>query len=149
MKTSTTRMGRSETRVLVADTSAWVEYLRGTGSPAHLALRAAVSTDDVVLLEPVKAELLVGARSNAETRELRRLLEGLDIELVHPRDDFEAATDLYQRCRAIGVTPRGLLDCLIAAMAARSGHALLHHDRDLTPLAVAAGITEAPGSLSV
>ena len=141
-------MGRSETPVLVADTSAWVEYLRSTGSPSHLALREAVSSGDVLLLEPVKAELLVGARSNAEVRDLRRLLEGFDVELVHPRDDFEAATDLYQRCRSIGVTPRGLLDCLIAAMAARTGRPLLHHDRDLTPLTAAAGIPEALGSLT-
>ena len=148
MKTSTTLTVRYGTHVLVADTSAWIEYLRSTGSPSHLALRAAVSTGDVLLLEPVKAELLVGARSNDEVRELRRLLEGFDVALVHPRDDFEAATDLYQRCRTIGVTPRGLLDCLIAAMAARTGKALLHHDRDLTLLAVVAGISEAPGSLT-
>ena len=142
-------MVKSETRVLVADTSAWIEYLRRTESPADLALNDAIETDGVLLLEPVKAELLVGARSNAEVRELRRLLEGFDVELVHPRDDFEAATDLYQRCRTVGATPRGLLDCLIAAMTARSGRPLLHHDRDLTPLAVAAGIPEAPGSLTV
>lgn len=148
MRTSTILMARFETLVLVADTSAWIEYLRSTGSPTHLALRAAVSTGEVLLLEPVKAELLVGARSNAEVRELRRLLEGFDVELVHPRDDFEAATDLYQRCRTIGVTPRGILDCLIAAMSARTGRPLLHHDRDLTPLAAAAGIPEAPGSLT-
>ena len=148
MRISTTPTGRSEIRVLVADTSAWVEYLRSTGSPAHLALREAVSTHDVLLLEPVKAELLVGARSNTEVRELRRLLEGFDVELVHPRDDFEAATDLYQRCRMVGVTPRGLLDCLVTAMTARTGKALLHHDRDLTPLAAAAGVAEAAGSLT-
>jgi predicted nucleic acid-binding protein len=142
-------MASSGTPVLVADTSAWVEYLRRTESAADLALDTALHSDSVVLLEPVKAELLVGARSNTELRDLRRLLEAFDLELVHPRDDFEAATELYQRCRTTGVTPRGLLDCLIAAMTARSGHQLLHHDRDLTPLAAAAGITEAPGSLSV
>jgi len=79
---------------LVADTSAWVEYLRRTESSADLALNDAIETQGVLLLEPVKAELLVGARSNAEARELRRLLEGFDVELVRPRDDFEAATDL-------------------------------------------------------
>jgi len=148
MRTSTIPMVRSATHVLVADTSAWVEYLRRTESPADLALNDAIGNNGVLLLEPVKAELLVGARSNVEVRELRRLLEGFDVELVHPRDDFEAATDLYQRCRTIGVTPRGPLDCLIAAMAARTGRPLLHHDRDLTPLAAAAGIPEAPGSLA-
>lgn len=134
--------------MLVADTSAWIEYLRATGSPAHLAMRAEVGAGTVVLPEPVKAELLVGARSNAELAALRRMLDGVDIALVHPRDDFDAAVDLYQRCRTVGITPRGLVDCLIAAMAARTGHPLLHHDRDLASLATVAGVPEAEGSLA-
>ena len=134
--------------MLVADTSAWVEYLRRTESPADLALDHAFARHEVVLPEPVKAELLVGARSNAELSALRRMLGSVDIALVHPRDDFDAAVDLYQRCRSVGITPRGLVDCLIAAMAARSGHPLLHHDRDIASLAAVAGVPEAPGSLA-
>jgi predicted nucleic acid-binding protein len=134
--------------VLVADTSAWIEYLRATGSPAHLAMRAHVGAGTVVLPEPVKAELLVGARSNAELAALRRMLDAVSVSLVHPRDDFDAAVGLYQQCRAVGITPRGLVDCLIAAMAARAGHPLLHHDRDIGSLAAVAGVPEAAGSLT-
>lgn len=135
-------MARFATRVLVADTSAWIEYLRGTGSPAHLALRASVKTGEVTLPEPVKAELLVGARSNVELVELRRLFDGLDLELLHPRDDFDAAVDIHLRCRAFGVTPRGLVDCLIAAVTQRCGLPLLHADRDLAAIAGVVGIEE-------
>ncbi len=128
--------------MLVADTSAWIEYLRGTGSPTHLALRAAVDAEGVTLLEPVKAELLVGARSNVELAELRRLLDGLDIALIHPRDDFDAAVDIHLRCRAVGVTPRGLIDCLIAAVTQRCGLPLLHADNDLAAIAAVVGIEQ-------
>ena len=133
--------------MLVADTSAWVEYLRRTGSPSHLSLRAAIDGDQVILLEPVRAELLTGARSSFELAELRRMLEGFTVDLVQPRDDFESACELYHRCRAVGITPRGLIDCLIAAMALRSGHPLLHADRDLAAIAAVAGISAALGSL--
>lgn len=129
--------------MLVADTSAWIEYLRRTESPADLALTAAVDAGKVTLLEPVKAELLVGARSNVELIELRRLLDGLDIELIHPRDDFDAAIDIHLRCRSVGVTPRGLVDCLIAAITQRCGLPLLHADRDLATIAAVVGIEEA------
>ena len=128
--------------MLVADTSAWIEYLRRTESSADLALNAAVNAGEVTLLEPVKAELLVGARSNVELAQLRRLLDGLEIELVHPRDDFDAAVDVHLRCRAVGVTPRGLVDCLIAAMAQRCGLPLLHADSDLAAIAAVVGIEE-------
>jgi len=133
--------------VLVADTSAWVEYLRRTESLADLALDAALARNDVVLPEPVKAELLVGARSKAEFRDLQRMLDGLPVALVHPRDDFDAAVDVYQRCRAVGVTPRGLIDCLLAAMVLRTDHELLHADRDLTAITAVMGIPVASGSL--
>ena len=133
--------------MLIADSSAWVEYLRGTGSPAHLALRNAVTRDEVVVPELVKAELLVGARSNDELRALQRMLEHFSVMLVAPRDDFDHAVALHLQCRSVGVTPRGLVDCTIAAMAMRAGLPVLHHDRDFAAIAPVAGLTQAPGSL--
>lgn len=133
--------------MLIADTSAWIEYLRGTGSAAHLALRESVSRDQVIVPEPVKAELLVGARSNEELRALQRMLEHFEVMLMAPRDDFDRAVSLHLQCRTAGVTPRGLIDCTVAAMTLRAGLPLLHHDRDFTAMAALVGITEAPGSL--
>ena len=133
--------------MLIADSSAWVEYLRRTESPADLALDAAVARDEVVVPELVKAELLVGARSNDELRALQRMLEHFDVLLLAPRDDLDQAVALHLQCRSVGVTPRGLIDCTIAAMAMRVGLPVLHHDRDFAALAPVAGVTQAPGSL--
>ena len=133
--------------MLIADTSAWIEYLRGTGSAAHLALRESVSRDQVIVPEPVKAELLVGARSNEELRALQRMLEHFEVMLMAPRDDFDRAVSLHLQCRTAGVTPRGLIDCTVAAMALRAGVPLLHHDRDFAAMARVVGITQAAGSL--
>jgi predicted nucleic acid-binding protein len=133
--------------MLIADTSAWIEWLRLTESPTNVAFREAFTNDRVVLLEPVKAELLFGARDRAEVGTLRRLLETVDFELVYPRDDFESATELHHTARRRGVTVRGMMDCLIAAMALRLGHPILHHDRDFARLAPVIDLQEAPGSL--
>jgi predicted nucleic acid-binding protein len=133
--------------MLIADSSAWVEYLRRTESPADLALDAAVARDEVVVPELVKAELLAGARSNAEVRALETMLEHFDTQLLAPRDDFDHAVKLYLRCRASGYTPRGLMDCAITVMAMRAGLPVLHHDRDFAAIARVAGITQVSGSL--
>lgn len=135
--------------MLIADTSAWIEWLRHTGSATNTAFRHALRADLVVLPEPVKAELLFGARSRDEVVMLRRLLETVDVELVHPRDDFEAAVDLFHEARQQGVTVRGLVDCLIAAMAVRLGLPVLHHDVDFARLAPIIELTQAPGSLAL
>jgi hypothetical protein len=133
--------------MLIADTSAWVEWLRQRESPADLALDAAFADDLVVLLEPVKSELLIGARDRTEVGTLRRLLETVDFELVYPRDDFESAVELFHTARRGGVTIRGVTDCLIAAMALRLGLAVLHHDRDFARMAPVIELPQAPGSL--
>jgi hypothetical protein len=134
--------------MLIADTSAWIEYLRATGSPAHLALREAADRDEVVVPELVRAELLAGARSNAEVRALETMLEHFDTQLLAPRDDFDHAVKLYLRCRATGYTPRGLMDCTITVMAMRAGLPVLHHDRDFAAIARVAGLTQVHGSLA-
>jgi predicted nucleic acid-binding protein len=135
--------------MLIADTSAWIEWLRFTGSPANVAFRTAFADDQVVLPEPVRAELMFGARSREEAATLRRLLETVEIELIHPRDDFESAAELFHRARQQGVTVRGLIDCLIAAMAVRLGLPVLHHDHDFARLAPVIEMTVAPGSLAL
>lgn len=119
----------------LADTSAWVEYLRATGSPAHLRLRRLIADgDDLVTTEVVVMELLAGA-SNDELARLGRLLGRFELLPVQGLADFEAAAGLYRRCRRAGATVRKLTDCLIAVVAMRAGAALLHRDQDFEAIA--------------
>jgi predicted nucleic acid-binding protein len=52
-----------------------------------------------------------------------------------PRGDFHGAAHIYRRCRREGVTPRGLIDCMIASVALRTEAVLLAHDADLNRVA--------------
>jgi predicted nucleic acid-binding protein len=122
--------------VILVDTSAWIELLRGTGHPAHTTLRhhlerrAALATT-----EPVVMELLAGARSAPERARLRARLTALPLLSVQGLADFEAAADLYRACQGRGATVRKLIDCLIAAVAIREHSTVLHNDRDFDVLA--------------
>jgi predicted nucleic acid-binding protein len=122
--------------VILADTSAWVEYLRATGSPVHLRLRELIDAEgDLRTSEVVMMELLAGATTPEGVVQLRRLLGRFDILPVEGLADYEAAAELYRRCRAGGETVRKLTDCLTAAVAMRHGAALLHRDQDFEVLA--------------
>lgn len=122
--------------MILVDSSAWVEFLRATGSPAHLRLRSAlggsaeVATTDVVLME-----ILAGARDGADRDRLRRLLFGMDFLAVDGPVDYEQAAELYRLCRSRGETPRKLSDCLIAAVAIRNDAELLCQDADFQAIA--------------
>jgi predicted nucleic acid-binding protein len=120
---------------LLVDTSVWVEYLRGTGSPAarELARVLREQPDDVALTEPIAMELLVGARPDTLPR-LELLVAGLNVLSVDPSLDFVTAAAAFRAARSGGETVRSLVDCLIAAVAVRHGAELLHRDADFEAL---------------
>jgi len=127
--------------VILADTSAWVEYDRSTGSPADERLTELVTAGGpVAVTEPIVMEVLAGARSDKREDDLRRLLLRFGLLHFDAAADFDAAVRIYRRCRKAGVTPRGLIDCMIAAVAWRSGATLLAHDADLDRVARVIGI---------
>jgi len=122
--------------VILADTSAWVEYLRATGSPAHRRLRQLIADEgELATTEVVVMELLAGAAGDEELASMRRLLGRFELLAVEGLADYEAAADLYRRCRVGGETVPKLTDCLIAAVAIRHGAALLHRDHDFDVIA--------------
>jgi predicted nucleic acid-binding protein len=133
--------------VILADTSAWVEFDRATGSTVDVRLAQLITNDGpLAVTEPVMMEVLAGARTDARERDLRRLLQRFHLHPVDPAPDFEAAARIYRQCRQKGVTPRGLIDCLIAAVAWRNSATLLAYDIDLHRVANIVGISMDPAS---
>jgi predicted nucleic acid-binding protein len=127
--------------VILADTSAWVEYDRATGSAVDRRLSELIATGGpVAVTEPVTMEVLAGARSDDRESDLRRLLLRFALLRFDAVADFDGAVRIYRRCRRAGVTPRGMVDCMIAAVASRSGATLLAYDADMDRLARVVGI---------
>lgn len=121
--------------MILADTSAWVEYDRATGSAVDLRLRELIAdTDDVALTEPVVMELLAGARDDRREADLRRLLDRFALLRFDAAVHVDGAVRIYRTCRKAGLMPRGLIDCMIAAVAVDAGVAVLAHDRDLAAI---------------
>lgn len=122
--------------MILVDSSAWVEFLRGTGSPVHLHLRTALQGDaELACTDVVVMEILAGARGEEDRDRLRRLLYGLEFLAVDGPADYESAAELYRLCRSRGETPRKLSDCLIAAVAIRNDAELLCDDTDFDAIA--------------
>ena len=94
----------------------------------------------LAVTDPVVMEVLAGARDDRREADLRRLLLRFRLLRFDATADFEAAARIHRRCRGAGVTPRGMTDCLIAAVAWRRGAALLAHDADLDRVARVIGV---------
>jgi predicted nucleic acid-binding protein len=116
--------------MIVVDTSAWIEFLRGTSHPVGREVERLIGSDEeLAVTEIVVMEVLAGARSAQHLTALRSSILAfpvLDSGLL----DFEEAALLYRACRAEGETVRSLTDCLIAVPAIRAGASMLHNDAD-------------------
>lgn len=127
--------------MILVDTSAWVEFDRATGTSVDARLTELIATtDDVAVSEPVIMEVLAGARDDRRARDLRRLMDRFPLMRFDAAVDFDAATRIYRTCRRSGVTPRGMVDCMIAAVALRHGASMLAADSDLDRVAEVMGI---------
>ena len=122
--------------MIVVDTSAWIELLRKTESAVHRTLMQLVLEGrSLYLTEVVAMELLAGARDAAGQDRLRSGPLALPVLTLAGVADFEAAAELYRRCRRAGETVRKLTDCLVAVPTIAAEAELLHADADFEILA--------------
>jgi len=118
--------------VILVDSSAWVEFLRDTGSSVCRRVDALLDAD-IATCDPVRMEVLAGARSQTHLADLRAMLARASVLPTETRH-YEMAAALYRNARSSGVTVRRLTDCLIAAVAIDHDVVLLHADRDFDGL---------------
>ena len=120
--------------MLLADTSAWIEFLRATGSAQARRLRRAIAGQEVVVIDPILLEVMAGARGDSVPA-LQRLMIAQHVEEFTPRLDWLDAARIYRRIRRQGETVRSQVDALIAAVAIRLDVPVLHRDRDYDTIA--------------
>jgi predicted nucleic acid-binding protein len=122
--------------VIVVDSSAWIEFLRATGSAVDRALtELLLDGAALALTEIVWLELLAGARTGQEERTLRAGPLDTPLLALDGLHSYEAAAELYRACRRAGETVRQLTDCLVAVPTIAAGAELLHADSDFEILA--------------
>ena len=119
--------------MILIDTSAWVEFLRNTGSPV-CDLVDELLAHEIAICDAIRMEVLAGARDESHLTSLRRLLARATMISIQTTD-YDDAAALYRRCRRQGETVRKLIDCLIAAVAIRADLPILHSDVDFGALA--------------
>ena len=115
------------------DTSAWIEYLRQTGSRTNFEVRRMLN-NDAQICDVIRMEILAGARDQQHVAQLEKLLARAKTIKTEPVD-YDNAAAIYRACRKLGVTIRAQIDCLIAAIAIRTNTKIIHHDSDFDAIA--------------
>ena len=117
---------------VVADTSIWVEYLRGGRRAGTSTLDDLLEAGEIVLCGPVCAELLAGASAEQrdELAELFASLPWADLDREGWRTVGEVAARLRQNGESVPLT-----DIAIAAAAVAHGAAVWTRDSDFRRIA--------------
>jgi len=129
--------------MVLADSSVWIDYLRGAQTDQANRLDQLLDAADMVMGDLVLIEILQGIRSD---RQFDRTLEKLRllplIAIATPDIAVEAAGN-YRRLRALGITVRKTVDTLIATRCIMDGLPLLYSDRDFDPFVEHLGLRNA------
>ncbi len=134
--------------MILADTSAWVEYDRSTGSPVDRRMAELIAADGpLAVTQPVMMEVLAVAQDERRQSDLTRLLQRFPLRRFDADIDFAGAARIYRQCRSAGITPRGLIDCMLVAVAWRYADAILASDVDLDRVCGVMGVPLDPSSL--
>ncbi|MBM3947918.1 MAG: PIN domain-containing protein [SAR202 cluster bacterium] len=106
--------------MVVVDTSVWVQALRAADSLEKIEVDSLLAKESLVMVGPVMAELLQGARSTNEFEDLRDEWAALPY-VAESRQTWVMSGALAYQMRQRGLT-LGLLDLLIAAIAIEHDH---------------------------
>jgi predicted nucleic acid-binding protein len=129
----------------LVDTSAWVEFLRHTGSETNLRVRSMLAADEpMATTDVVIMELLCGAPTSERKRKIWAFMNRCSMLLARPLFEYEIAAELYTRCRQVGFTPANTNDLLVASVAIGKKVPLLAADVDFERIAAVSSLRLAP-----
>ena len=116
---------------VIVDTSVWSGVLRrpkGRDGGFRRDLEELIQEGRVVMLGPVRQELLSGLRTDTQFEKLRAALEPFSDHRLE-REDFEEAAGCFNKCRRKGVQGSNT-DFLICAVALRHDFQIFTTDQD-------------------
>jgi len=93
----------------LVDTSVWIEFLRGTPTPATAYLRRDLGTDTCTT-EPIMMELLAGTRPGAQMNNVERLLLSQAWLRIEPAIKVDPHTSDRSRVFTMEAGMRGVSD---------------------------------------
>ncbi len=120
--------------MIVADTSAWIDYVRGVRAPHTDALDYELMHNRIITGDLIIAEFLQGFRSDSDYRKAKKIMDSLEYHDFVGREIAVQAALNFRTLRRKGITVRKTIDVLIATFCIENDYDLIHNDRDFDPM---------------
>ncbi len=119
--------------MIVADTSAWIDYFNGIVASHTDILDSDLQKSRIIIGDIIIAELLQGFKSDKEYYCAKLLIEKLEYRDLVGKQIAIKAADNYRYLRSKGITTRKTVDGIIATFCIENNYQLIHNDRDFDP----------------
>ncbi len=116
--------------MIVADTSAWIDYVRGIDAPHtnmldHELVKSRIITGDIII-----TEFLQGFRNEKDYQAAKKIMDSLEYHDFLGKEMAIQSAQNFRKLRKHGVTIRKTIDVIIATFCIENGFSLIHNDRD-------------------
>jgi len=120
--------------MIIADTSVWIDYVRGIDAPYtdlldYELLNNRVATGDIIIVE-----FLQGFREEREYRIAKQIMDRLEYYNFLGKEMAIESAENFRKLRKNGITIRKTIDVIIGTFCIENGFELLHNDRDFDPM---------------
>jgi predicted nucleic acid-binding protein len=120
--------------MIVADTSVWIDYVRGIDAPHTNILDYELLYNRVVTGDIIITEFLQGFREEKDFNEAKKIMENLEYRDFLGKEIAIKAASNFRILRKKGITVRKTIDVIIATFCIENGFELIHNDRDFDPM---------------
>ncbi|MBS0211579.1 MAG: PIN domain nuclease [Proteobacteria bacterium] len=126
--------------MILVDSSVWIDYLRGVETRQTDRLHGLLGIEPLAVGDLIMTEVLQGLTSEKDFKQVRHLLESLDVVSLGGQALAIQAARNFRTLREQGITVRKTIDCTIATRCIMDGMTLLHGDRDFDPFVTHLGL---------
>ncbi len=120
--------------MIVADTSVWIDYLKGITAPHTDILDQELLRNRIITGDIIIAEFLQGFKDEKDYNKAKEIMNALEYyNFVGKEIAFKSAHN-FRRLRKIGITVRKTIDVIIATFCIENDFPLIHNDKDFDPM---------------
>jgi len=120
--------------MIVADTSVWIDYVRGIDAPHTNLLDYELDRNRIITGDLIIIEFLQGFRREKDYRAAKKIMASLEYyDFVGMKIALQS-TQNFGILQRSGITVRKTIDIIIATFCIENGFELLHNDCDFDPM---------------
>jgi Predicted nucleic acid-binding protein, contains PIN domain len=120
--------------MIVADTSVWIDYLKGIEAPHTDILDQELLYNRIITGDIIIAEFLQGFKNDKDYHHAKEIIDALEYYDFVGKEIAHKAAQNFRNLRKKGITIRKTIDVIIATFCIENNFQLIHNDKDFDPM---------------